>query len=174
MRHKFTHQRMVRLGLLAAVTTVGVGYAAMGAPGVSTATFVGSGAVTTSDVYMSGDQQTATGVPGDPDGIGRAKLVLDSRANTVCFDTSWDNIGAPIGAHIHQGAAGEFENILFTFNLFTGLGNSLPQVGYSSPRSGCMRGLLPGQVAQIQRNPSDYLVVLHNLRYPLGAIRGQL
>ena len=170
MRHKLTRKGIARVGVLAAVT-VGVGYAAAGAPGT---TLVGKGVVTTSTVYMSGEQQTASGIPGDPNGVGRAKLVLDSRSNTVCFDISWANIGAPIGSHIHQGAAGEPENILFTFNLFTGVGNNLPKIGYSSPRSGCMRGLLPGQVAQIQRNPSDYLVVLHNLRYPLGAIRGQL
>src|SRR5919108_2663847 len=44
--------------------------------------------------------------PGDPNGSGRADILLNDVTNTVCFKVTWKNITAPTAAHIHQGPAG--------------------------------------------------------------------
>lgn len=119
---------------------------------------------------MSGAQQTATGIPGDPDGSGTASFSMDNISHEVCFTVSWSNLTPPVGfGHIHEGAAGQVENPGFTIPLFTTTSTN----GVTSPQSGCTL-TVPGQIEAINLLPSFFNVVIHNLQFPVGAIRGQI
>jgi hypothetical protein len=119
---------------------------------------------------MSGAQQAATGIPGDPDGSGTASFSMDTISHNVCFTVSWSNVTPPVGfGHIHEGAAGQVENPGFTIPLFM----TTSTAGVSSPQSGCTL-TIPGQIEAINLLPSFFNVVIHNLEHPVGAIRGQI
>src|SRR5215210_3354764 len=62
-------------------------------------------------VYLDEQTQTATGIPGDPGGVGGSNVTMDNVANTVCATTYWSGIDSPVVAgHIHGGAYGQPEN----------------------------------------------------------------
>jgi len=98
--------------------------------------------------------------PGDPDGLGRAKVTLHS--NQVCFELEAHLIGAATAAHIHRGAVGVAGPILITL---------------SPPTSGKSQGCVhadPHLIEEIRTHPAAFYVNVHNAEYPAGAIRGQL
>ncbi len=106
----------------------------------------------------------AVGV-GDPDGSGTATITLNPGQEEVCFELTVADIDAPIGAHIHEGAAGT------TGPVVVGL-EPLPPTGDSSS-SGCV-SLERQEIIEILRDPSNYYVNVHTALFPDGAIRGQL
>jgi hypothetical protein len=112
--------------------------------------------------------------PADPDGRGRA--FVDTGRTRVCFALLWDNIGAPIFAHIHSGVAGVNGPVVVTFF-------DVPEAPGSPPAAlpeqitavgGCVGGQDAALLRDIRRHPSAYYVNVHNVEFPGGAIRGQL
>ena len=108
---------------------------------------------------------------GDPDGTGTADFTLTRKRGKpqgkVCFDVSFQNIGAPFVAHIHPGAAGVNGPPLITLFENTTGGT------FTSPQSGCVKAP-KGQVKQVSKNPGNFYINIHNDEFPAGAIRAQL
>ena len=103
--------------------------------------------------------------PGDLDGSGTATITLNPGQEEVCFELTVADIDTPIGAHIHEGAAGTNGPVV------VGL-EPLPPTGDSSS-SGCV-SLERQEIIEILRDPSNYYVNVHTGLFPNGAIRGQL
>ena len=131
--------------------------------------FTGSASAVTWSVSMSGAKQTASGIPGDPNGTGSASITGYPSQNRLCATVSWSNIAQPVVAgHIHEGAAGQPENPAWTINLFG------PNInGTSNPVSACTT-VTAQQINAMNKTPWLFNVVVHNQAYPAGAIRGQL
>jgi hypothetical protein len=105
---------------------------------------------------------------GDPDGSGQAKVRINDSKGTVCFKLSWADIAAPTAAHIHEGAKGEPGDVVVP--LFEG--SSLPES--IDGVNGCVEDLDSEVLDDIQKNPRQYYVNVHNEEFPAGALRGQL
>jgi CHRD domain-containing protein len=98
----------------------------------------------------------------DPDAGGSARLELGGASIRFHVTTSAD-LGKVVATHLHQGAAGVNGPMLVELNPgFTGtvLDGSIPVDADLS--------------ARVLANPSQYYVKLHSLKFPGGAIRGQL
>jgi hypothetical protein len=105
--------------------------------------------------------------PGDPDGVGSARIRLGERR--VCFTLRWSRIAPPTAAHIHVAPPGEAGPVVVPlFAAPGGLPLELSRV------SGCVEGVDPGLIRAIGRHPRQYYVNIHNVPFPDGAIRGQL
>lgn len=107
---------------------------------------------------------------GDPDGRGMARVRVDDEAGTVCFKLSWRDIASPTMAHIHDGTASENGPAVVT--LFDNGGSPLPSTIHAV--KGCAEGVDSTLANNIQENPRDFYVNIHNAEFPGGAIRGQL
>ena len=105
--------------------------------------------------------------PGDPDGVGSARIRLGDRR--VCFTLRWSRIAPPTAAHIHEAPPGEAGPVVVP--LFEASGGLPPEL---SGVSGCVEGVDPGLIRDIRRHPRQYYVNVHNAPYPAGAVRGQL
>ena len=98
----------------------------------------------------------------DPDATGSARLELTGSSIRFHIRTS-ANLGKVVATHLHQGAAGVNGPMAVELNPgFSGetLDGSIPVEGDLSSR--------------VVANPSQYYVKLHSLKFPGGAIRGQL
>ncbi len=98
----------------------------------------------------------------DPDATGSARLELGGASIRFHISTS-ANLGKVVATHLHQGGAGVNGPMAIELNPgFTGnvLDASVP---IDSDLS-----------ARVLANPSQYYVKLHSLKFPGGAIRGQL
>ena len=120
------------------------------------------------NVSLSAKIQSAAGVPGDGNATGSSSITLNADTNTVCATTSWSGTSSPIvAAHIHAGAYGQPENPAVTIPLFN------PGLDVKSPASGCSL-VPPGEIGEIVDCASQFDVVVHGQKFPVGAIRGQL
>ena len=98
----------------------------------------------------------------DPEATGSARLELTGSSIRFHIRTS-ANLGKVVATHLHQGAAGVNGPMAVELNPgFSGetLDGSIPVEGDLSSR--------------VVANPSQYYVKLHSLKFPGGAIRGQL
>ena len=100
--------------------------------------------------------------PGDPDGSGSATIIVIPSTNTICYVLTAENIAPATAAHIHVGKRGEAGDVVVPLEP--------PTYGASG---GCTQAD-PELVSNIQENPENYYVNVHNEPYPAGAIRGQL
>jgi hypothetical protein len=110
---------------------------------------------------MSGAQE-APG-PGDPDGTGTARIVVNSGQRRVCFELTVNSIDPATAAHIHVGAPGQAGPVVVPLN--------------PPPTSGQSQGCVDVDrdlARAIRANPGQYYVNVHNTQYPNGAVRGQL
>ena len=116
--------------------------------------------VTVLRAELTGEEE----VPGpwDPDGSGSATIIL-IRPNTICYVLTAENIAPANAAHIHVGERGVAGGVMVPLN-------NPPTHGASG---GCTQAD-PALVSNIQENPENYYVNVHNEPYPAGAIRGQL
>lgn len=115
---------------------------------------------TSFDVALTGAEE-APG-PGDPDGTGTAKITLDAAKGEVCYELMTQNVDKPNAAHVHSGAAGQA---------------GPPVVNLDPPAEGSSKGCatVDAQViTDIQQNPANFYVNVHNAEFAAGAVRGQL
>lgn len=101
--------------------------------------------------------------PGDPDGWGHAKVVLNLDNNEVCTWLNVKNIESATAAHIHEASFGQAGPVVVT----------LPTPNASGNANGCV-SVSADLIHDIHHNPSNFYVNVHNSPYPSGAIRGQL
>ena len=106
--------------------------------------------------------------PGDADGRGTAQIKF--KKGQICYKLSWRNIEAPTAAHIHEAPPGEAGPVVVPLPLINvrGVNGAAPSRVHNcvdAPAS---------LIADIQENPGDYYVNIHNATFPGGAIRGQL
>lgn len=97
----------------------------------------------------------------DPEATGSARLEIEG--TTIRFRIRTENLGKVVATHLHTGAAGvngpmaHELNPGFTGELLEGSTSVTPEIA-----------------AAVVADPSRYYVKLHSLKFPGGAIRGQL
>lgn len=160
MQGRRVRRRAIRAGIVAAVLATSLFAAA-----TANANFYSW------NVAMDGQQQCDSGLPCDKDGTGTALIEADTSINRVCGTFTWQNVSPPVGfGHIHQGRRGQPENLAFTINLF---GPPTSTAGFPSGTKGC--ATVPAAlIDQMALKAPLFMVTIHNLEFPLGAIRGQL
>ena len=151
--------RLLLLAFLAAVATTLTLTAASGAQSKKRSDD-SSKSTTTLKATLRGSNEVPG--PGDPNGSGRAEVLLLPRFNAVCFRLSWKNIADPVAAHIHRGEKGESGDIVVPFSET------------SFRKRGCVDGVASDLLRQIKRRPGRFYVNIHTADFPSGAIRGQL
>ena len=116
-------------------------------------------------VSLAANLKGANQVPkgsGDPDGSGSA--FVNVAPGKVCYTIRVQNIKLPATeAHIHKGAKGVNGDVVVTLKP--------PD---QSGISGSCTAVKPALSKQIQNNPANFYVNIHNKQFPEGAIRGQL
>lgn len=98
----------------------------------------------------------------DPDASGSARLEIGGASIRFHVTTS-ENLGKVVATHLHQGAAGVNGPMAIELNpgfFGTVLDGSVPVDADLS--------------ARVLSSPSQFYVKLHSLKFPGGAIRGQL
>ena len=109
------------------------------------------------EAYLSGKVEVPKGAPA---GKGTAKLTITG--TKVCWKfTGIKGIDKVTASHIHVGKAGTSGDVVVPF--FAG----------SLKASGCV-ATKSAVVKAIEKNPKNYYVNIHTVKYPGGAIRGQL
>jgi hypothetical protein len=119
-----------------------------------------------STVLTGEAEVTDAGVPnqGDLDGTGSAKITVNPGQEEVCFELSVAGITLPaIGAHIHEGVAGENGPVVVP----------LVPPDANGVSSGCAQVSRELALAIIQ-DPENYYVNVHTTDFEDGALRGQL
>lgn len=109
---------------------------------------------------MDGRQEVPRG---DRDGRGTARITTDAGRGRVCYRISLRRVGSVSAGHIHRGERGKAGPVVV--ELFAKASRQ--------PR-GCATGVSKATIRRIERNPDDFYVNVHNKRYPMGAVRGQL
>jgi hypothetical protein len=99
----------------------------------------------------------------DADGMGHATFRVNVGQNQICYDLMVENIATATMAHIHKGAAGASGPPVVT----------LDKPGADGKSKGCATAA-PDVVKDIEANPANYYVNVHNADFGGGAIRGQL
>jgi len=107
--------------------------------------------------------------PGDADGFGFAAVDTTTQPDDLCYFIIVQGIAAPTAAHIHRSAEGVAGPIVVPLKPPTP--TPLPDV-YTA--IGCIGGLDPALVAEIDADPAAFYVNVHNGAFPDGAVRGQL
>ncbi len=112
------------------------------------------------DIQMTGAAEVPG--PGDADGTGTAKLVVNAGRGVISYELTVQNIGTATAAHIHRGVAGQAGPVVVPLRA--------PANGSVSDTVAVDKGLCQ----EIIRNPMGFYVNVHNADFPAGAIRGQL
>lgn len=95
---------------------------------------------------------------GDPDGSGTAEVKING--TSVCWEIKAAKVASLMAAHIHKGKAGVAGPVVVPF-------------GKTYKGKGCATATA-AVAAAIERTPGAYYVNVHNVKYPAGALRGQL
>jgi hypothetical protein len=118
--------------------------------------------VTVFDMVLTGAEEVSP--PGDPDGIGFARVILDEGSSTICIVSRVRNVALPLTlAHIHRAPRGQNGPVVVDF---TSLINNDRVRGCVSASSEL--------ITRIKNNPGNYYVNIHNAEFRPGAVRGQL
>ena len=98
----------------------------------------------------------------DPEGRGFAVLHLEKTA--IGFRIETHGVGTVTASHIHHGASGVNGPMLWEINP-----------GFAGDSTeGEAAGMPPGVLKLLAAEPSEFYVKLHTMKFPGGAIRGQL
>lgn len=100
--------------------------------------------------------------PGDPDGSGTARFMLNPGQGRICFELTVSNIAPATAAHIHVADVNNPGPVVVPL--------SPPADGDSSGCVDATRELIKA----IIKNPENYYVNVHNADFGPGAVRGQL
>jgi hypothetical protein len=152
------------------LTTAAVLTTLVALPGAASAS-----ASTTADqphrVFMNGRQE----VPGPGDRNGFGTFTYRVKGWTLCYTITARKIRPATAAHIHKGKRGVAGPITITLKA--------PTNGFAR---GCIRAvkhqnsmnaavvLTRSELRGIVKWPRQYYVNVHNAKFPMGAIRGQL
>jgi hypothetical protein len=118
-----------------------------------------SAGTTTLKTTMTGGKEVPKGAP---TGFGKAVITLNAGTGKVCWTFSGlKGISKVNASHIHQAPAGKAGNVVVPF--FAG----------ALKAKGCVTAS-KSVVAAIIKTPKAYYVNIHTVKYPAGAIRGQL
>jgi hypothetical protein len=99
---------------------------------------------------------------GAPKGSGKAVITLNASKGTVCWTfSSVKGLDKVTASHIHKAPAGKSGNVVVPF--FAG----------TLKTKGCVKAA-KSLITAIAKSPSAYYVNIHTVKYPAGAIRGQL
>jgi hypothetical protein len=98
---------------------------------------------------------------GSPKASGTATIVLNSKTGKVCWTFKVKGLDTVTAAHIHKAPKGKSGNVVIPF--FAG----------KPKAAGCVSAS-KSLVAAIDKTPTAYYVNIHTVKYPAGAIRGQL
>ena len=101
--------------------------------------------------------------PGDPDGRGEAKIIINPGKSKICWEINVRDIEVATAAHIHTAPAGTAGPVVVAL--------SPPVTNNNS--TGCAT-VARSLADAIRKSPQAYYVNVHNAAYPAGAIRGQL
>ncbi len=103
--------------------------------------------------------------PGDPDGIGRAVVTVNTTSKQVCVVMQFTNVTLPAtGFHIHLAPVGSPGPVVVAFSAPT---------AYQSYQ--CVSVENNALLQNLVANPGQYYINLHTTPdYAAGAIRGQL
>jgi hypothetical protein len=113
------------------------------------------------DVQLTGAAEVPG--PGDPDGTGTARLVVNAGRGVISYELRVRNIATATAAHIHRGVAGEAGPVVVPLRAPGTSGSVSDTVGVDK-----------GLAQEILRNPVGFYVNIHNADFPAGAVRGQL
>jgi hypothetical protein len=113
-------------------------------------------------VVASLSGRNEVGHPGDPDGVGRARITVSTTQQQVCFRLDVSKVDGPTQAHIHLGRQGQNGGVVVSLKA--------PQRGRSS---GCV-AVSRGTARDLLQQPNRYYVDVHTGQFPDGAVRGQL
>jgi hypothetical protein len=102
--------------------------------------------------------------PGDPDGTGTATINVKPGKGELCYELSVTGIAPAIGAGVHVGDA-------------TTSGTRVVPLTPPDPTTGSSGGCvaISRELAKdLTKNPQNYYVLIRNVDYSAGALRGQL
>lgn len=100
--------------------------------------------------------------PGDPDGSGTGTITVNSGQGEICYQITVSNVAPATAAHIHRAPAGQAGPVVVTLEApANGTVSNCVSVGRALARD-------------IQKNPVNYYLNVHNTEFPAGAVRGQL
>lgn len=124
------------------------------------------------EAHLNGRAEVGTtkALAGDANGRGEAYVFgVDGDPTTLCYTLTVSKIAPAMAAHIHKGVKGS---------------NGPVVVNLAAPADGnaadCLTEGETGKfvgtqtVADILAHPEQYYVNVHNMEFPMGAIRGQL
>jgi hypothetical protein len=106
--------------------------------------------------------------PGDKNGKGEVQVLLKKQKKKVCFNLGVSKLDPVTAGHIHKGTAdvsGDVKVLLFEDQ------DGLEGTGFYE---GCTKGVKKKLIKRIGKKPEKYYVNIHTIKYPDGAIRGQL
>jgi hypothetical protein len=126
-----------------------------------------AGCRTAADVVQEDITASLTGsqvVPrgGDGDGSGRFEMQFTNLPDNMCYELEISAIDPPDAAHIHRGARGRAGPPVVTL-----------QAPDDNDSGGCIT-IDRALATEIETNPPNFYVQVHNRQYPGGALRGQL
>ena len=98
---------------------------------------------------------------GDPDGSGTARLRINPGTGTICVDLTVSGIAPATAAHLHEAPAGSAGPVVLAL---------------AAPSDGTSRTCVVdvALAREVNKDPADYYVNVHNAEFPGGALRGQL
>ena len=108
---------------------------------------------------MTGEQEVHWG---DPDATGTAHITINRGQGELCFELHVTKMAPATAAHIHRAPVGEAGVIVVHLTA-----------PYPESSAGC-RSVDRALLEDIQDNPWNYYVNVHNSEFPAGAVRGQL
>jgi len=115
--------------------------------------------------------------PADPDGDGKAEVIIDVAAGTACYDIKLKDVATPNRGHIHAGAAGVNGPIVVPFFELRPGDALATDPRHEAIEQGRIQDCVSAAstlLADIVAHPESYYVNVHNSRFPGGAMRCQL
>lgn len=131
-----------------------------GGEGSGQASAVGDGASSRLSAELTGAAEVPG--PGDPDGTGRATVVVEPGSSQLCYRIEVQGVTGVDGTSVNEGGDGQQGAVV---------------LGLDAPEGGSVEGCVtaePALLEQVGRSPEDYYLNIRSEEHPDGALRGQL
>lgn len=99
--------------------------------------------------------------PGPPGATGNAEVSINDEARELCYTLTYQGIGKPTAAHVHQGAAGTAGPVVIDL----GIADHGDQACITADQTA---------LEEVLADPEGHYVNIHTSEHPKGALRGQL